>query len=326
MKELSQKEKAGIYLRIKQNPTIGLFQAFEALRAEMLDMMEAKLGAIKGEIGQESLLKGISQLKGEKGNPGDPGKPGRTPQKGTDYFTSEEIEDITKKVLKMGLERIKGDPGDPGKTPKKGTDYFTSTEISEMIHKVLSMIEVPKPKNGKSPIAGIDYPTHNQVIEVIKDEVVKMKQDHKKPQEMDMGVIVQKMMDEMMTNKHMEMVARALESLSYEKKLDYNYALKNTPGIKLYDEKRGAKRLARGTGSAVKVYDISSQLNGVLKTFTIPTNIRVLAVHFSSFPFSSSRPTTDYTSTSTSITFTSEIDAATTLAAGQSALIEYVEA
>lgn len=81
-----------------------------------------------------------------------------------------------------------------------------------------------------------------------------------------------------------------------------------------------------GGGSAVMVVDLSASLDGVTNTFTIPSNSRILSVHFSSFPFSASRPTVDYTSTATSITFTSEIDAATTLAAGQSCLVEYVEA
>ena len=80
-----------------------------------------------------------------------------------------------------------------------------------------------------------------------------------------------------------------------------------------------------GGGSTVKEYDLSSLLDGVTKTFTIPQNQRVRFVHSGSFPFSAFQPTVDYTYNSNSITFTDAIDAATTLAAGQVILIDYLE-
>ena len=96
------------------------------------------------------------------------------------------------------------------------------------------------------------------------------------------------------------------------------------------------KRLGRAGGTvfvggstrgAVKLYDISSQLNGILKTFPLPTFWRVSDVSSSSFPHAF-RPTVDYTTDASAmtITFTSQIDAATTLATGQTVLIEYAEA
>jgi hypothetical protein len=84
------------------------------------------------------------------------------------------------------------------------------------------------------------------------------------------------------------------------------------------------KRLGRGTGSPVQVHDLSSSLNGVTKTFTIPLNCRVLLVVNSSTPFVF-RPTVDFTTTSTTITFSTEVDASNMLAAGQSLLVLYVE-
>jgi hypothetical protein len=79
-----------------------------------------------------------------------------------------------------------------------------------------------------------------------------------------------------------------------------------------------------GLGKLVKAYDLSPYLNGVLKTFTIPGNYRVISVHGSSFPFVF-RPTTDYTYTTSSITFTSEVVASTMLPTGQSVIIIYAE-
>lgn len=70
--------------------------------------------------------------------------------------------------------------------------------------------------------------------------------------------------------------------------------------------------------------DISSQFNGVLKTFNIQAVWRIISVDLSSFPYGSLRKNIDYTWTPTSITFTSQIDAATQLAASQSCIITAV--
>lgn len=72
----------------------------------------------------------------------------------------------------------------------------------------------------------------------------------------------------------------------------------------------------------VKNYDISSQLNGVTKTFQTPAMFRVITVMLSSTP-SALRENVDYTWSDTSLTFTSEIEASTSLASGQSAIILY---
>ena len=76
------------------------------------------------------------------------------------------------------------------------------------------------------------------------------------------------------------------------------------------------------TGSYVYAQDISDQLNGVLKTFTLVSNAKVILAFGSSAP-GVFRPTTDYTTTGSTITFTSEIAAASTLATGQTVIILY---
>lgn len=80
-------------------------------------------------------------------------------------------------------------------------------------------------------------------------------------------------------------------------------------------------------GKIVKYHDLSASLNGSTTTFALPAFYRVVSVHSSSFPFIL-RPTTDYTvdGSTMQITFTSEIDPATTLASGQSLIIVYAEA
>ena|SRR3990167_51818 len=71
------------------------------------------------------------------------------------------------------------------------------------------------------------------------------------------------------------------------------------------------------------VKDLSGELNGVLKTFTITQNRIILDIASSSFPWTF-RPTVDYTISGESretLTFTNEIDAASTLAVGQTLIV-----
>ena len=92
-------------------------------------------------------------------------------------------------------------------------------------------------------------------------------------------------------------------------------------------QKSGGHAIFASQRGAVKVYDASPQLNGVLKTFSLPAFWRVLVIHLSSVPNSAARENIDWTSDAgaSTITFTSEINAASTLAAGQSLLVEYAE-
>lgn len=76
--------------------------------------------------------------------------------------------------------------------------------------------------------------------------------------------------------------------------------------------------------NSVHLYDLSSQLNGVSKTFTLPSNFGVIGVWCSSMP-NAFRPTIDYTEGNKTITFTDEINASTTLATGQTLILQYIK-
>ena len=127
-----------------------------------------------------------------------------------------------------------------------------------------------------------------------------------------------------------EEVRDKLESLKGDERLDIS-AIK---GMDKY-EKRMKEVEGRpvggygGGGSArdfFKEYDISDQLNGVLKTFNIPATWYVLGVEMTSYPYGASQKTTDYTWTPTTITFGDEVSAATQLAAGQKVIVMRVTA
>ncbi len=87
----------------------------------------------------------------------------------------------------------------------------------------------------------------------------------------------------------------------------------------------GASSTAGG-GRIVKSYDISASLDGSTKTFSLPAFWRIISVEGSSFPFSY-RETTDWTSNADTmkITFTGEIDASSSLSAGQTVTVIYSE-
>ena len=82
-----------------------------------------------------------------------------------------------------------------------------------------------------------------------------------------------------------------------------------------------------GTGRAIRAFDLNDYgpLDGSTKTFNIPAVYRIISVHSSSSPHAFVE-NTDYTWTPTSITFTSEVDAGSTLAAGQTITVIYAEA
>ena len=69
--------------------------------------------------------------------------------------------------------------------------------------------------------------------------------------------------------------------------------------------------------------DISSQLDGSTKTFNIAGVWNILSVSMSSFP-NALRKSVDFTYTPTTITFTDEINASTSLAAGQTVVLTVV--
>ena len=83
--------------------------------------------------------------------------------------------------------------------------------------------------------------------------------------------------------------------------------------------------LSRG-GKIVKVHDLSASLDGVTKAFPLPAFWRVISVSSSSAPFTY-RPTTDYTvdGSAHTITFTSEIQAASSLQSGQTLIVMFAE-
>lgn len=129
-------------------------------------------------------------------------------------------------------------------------------------------------------------------------------------------------------------IRNKLEALKEDEKLEIEAIKDLRKELEELRNSIGKKTLSGGAGGGggstgarnVSAYDLSSSLNGVLKTFSLPAFWRVIDVSSSSFPYSF-RPTVDYTvdASAMTITFTSEIEASTTLNTGQTLLVIYAE-
>lgn len=193
----------------------------------------------------------------------------------------EDFERMVKERIES-LPHLKGDPGAPGKTPVKGVDYNDGAPGAP----------------GSTPVPDIDYPTIGSIKKFIEGEIASNLQGHEKGMPAES---VMKAITKAFEKIDPEVIARALETLKGEKRLDYE-ALKNRPGTPVGGERQ--RTLHRGGGSSASgaqtyEYDLSDFCDGSTKMFTIPTNTRIVAVLCTDAPAGFYRKTVDYTGTGT---------------------------
>jgi len=96
---------------------------------------------------------------------GPQGDKGEMPIKGKDYFTPQEVSEITQRI-----QRSIKVPKD-GVTPVKGKDYFTDEEVRSIVNEVASLI--PVPENGRDgENAELDY---EYVLNEVMSRIPKVK-------------------------------------------------------------------------------------------------------------------------------------------------------
>lgn len=302
------------YHRFKQNPTSETFSFLVNAKKELYDEIFRVAEQAKKEIIAQSLDSAKQIVKDNTGRATDEVIQDlqKSFNKIIEKFTNEAV-DKYQKIINEGRNIIsgiqKGDKGD------KGDDADESKIYRLVLNKVIANIPKPEKLNPK------------ELQKIVSNEILAffLRNPKKELSEEDVTKIAKGFQFMFDPNQYAEVIARAFEKLPYEKKLDYDTGLKNKPGVPVYKSKKSLTRGSSTTGFVVKVYDISPLLDGVTKTFTIPSNNRVISVHASSSPYSAFRPTVDFTYTNSSITFTSEIEATTVLSSGQSILIEYAE-
>ena len=203
-----------------------------------------------------------------------------------DSPTKEELLDLIEPLIP---EPIKGNIGISGKDGKDADE-------TKIVKEVLKRISVPEDgKDGYSPIKGKDYfdgaDGSPDLPEVIVSKLESLEDDER----LDVKAI-----------KGIEELVKRLE-----KKID---------GKVIYGGGGGSRR-------HTTKYDLSPYLNGVLKTFSLPAFWDIVSVHTGGSDPTTFRPITDYVDDAGAgtITFTSEINEAATLASGQTILVVYNE-
>ena len=239
------------------------------------------------------------------------------------------FEDIEK--LKEVIEKLSG-----GLTLTEQEIALINSKLEneDFLSQVASLVKVPDPIKGdkgdtytltevdKKEIAGKIEPTVvDKIIE--RTEVIR-----------EIPIVTEKVV-QVAVVESAEKIVQKINELPINEE-DKKIGVEHISGIKkLFDEWVKKLNLGKtiyvggstGGGRIVKSYDLSSQLNGVLKTFSLPAFYRVISVHSSSVP-GAFRETVDWTSdgTAMTLTFTSEITASSTLATGQTITVIYSEA
>lgn len=211
------------------------------------------------------------------------------------------------KIQIEGLETItlKGEKGD---TPKVGVDFDQPKDGENYV-----LTE----KNIKEIAAQVPVPVVEKIIE--KTEVI-----HEQP-------IVTNEVREVAIAESAEQIVEKINSLPTDeenenKKIDISHI----KGFKDFEKDINYLKTRPTPGGIAgrdlfQDVDLSSQLDGATKTFNIAAVWNIISVHLSSFPHAL-RKGTDFTYTPTSITFTSEIDAALSLASGQTCVLTVINA
>jgi len=132
-------------------------EATKLATTEVLERVKGEVSSLVEKAIKEQVFNRISQIKG------DTGEPGYMPQKKVDYWTDEEINQITSEIQSKiripkdgkdgqtivgpsgkSIKGEKGNDGLPGKIPEKGIDYFTEKEIKGFISKVKDELNMEK--------------------------------------------------------------------------------------------------------------------------------------------------------------------------------------
>lgn len=88
--------------------------------------------------------------------------------------TLEAIQELNARLSGAETITVKGQDG---YTPQKGRDYFTQAEINQLRVEIGEMVlayvlpKIPRPRDGKSPIPDFDFPTKETVYKWVKDSI-----------------------------------------------------------------------------------------------------------------------------------------------------------
>lgn len=207
-------------------------------------------------------------------------------------------------VLLPLIEKIQVMKGEKGDKPEKGVDYFTEKEAEIFAAYVKSLI--PKPADGKPGEPGKNGDKGDKGDPGKKgDKGDRGAQGLPGPKgdKGDQGEPVD--MDKLLSQV-LKSIMESSEWKDMEKKILYN--------------KFDQRWHGGGGGETVQIYDLTSQCDGVLKSFTVPAHTRAVKVEGTQFPIIYA-PLTDWTTSGTTLTLGDAVGAPQT---GQTLLFYYV--
>ncbi len=142
------------YAAFRKDPSAAIFHELDKISSH-LEVLETLVPSLK-EIDFDSLRELATSMKGIRGEKGEKGDSAPVPIRGKDYFTAQDIKDITDRItenlLRKGIKGERGDPGPEGKTPVAGVHF-----------------QFPQSgRDGRTPIKGIDYFTDEDKEEFVK--------------------------------------------------------------------------------------------------------------------------------------------------------------
>lgn len=230
-------------------------------------------------------------------------------------LTLKKLEKEKRQTLEVIMKGDKGDPGLDAHTP-------TDKELLALIRPL-----IPPPIKGDKGEPGNDgndghTPTAQEILAFIKPLIPKVRngQDGHTPTKAELVALIKSVMPvpkDGSPDTPQEIKQKLIELPIREPWFDARH-IKNLP-----TELRRRGGIVKG-GVAPLAYDLSSLLDGSTKSFAIPPNNGILLVTGSGAPFIF-RPTVDFTGTgTTTLTFTSGVDAPSALAAGQTLMILYI--
>lgn len=227
-----------------------------------------------------------------------------------------------------------------------GTDL---TDIRAEVQKFQDKLDKVETTPGPKPIAGVDFPFPENGYTPIKGkdyfdgkDYVLQEEDKKEIASLIKVPVVEKIIEKTEVIREQPIITNEIKEVAIpttgEEMVDKINDLPIEPDFQIdSDHIKGLKEELKnlkgivsearpifGPGKTkILIMDLSSQLDGVTKTFNVGTNFGIVGVYSSSAPFIF-RPTIDFTAVGQTIVFDSSIDAASMLAGGQSLIIQYL--
>ena len=176
---------------------------------------------------------------------------------------------------------LRGRSGEHGRDGRDAKEIDEKQLVSKLVSDIQSQIKVVDGKDGYTPVAGVDFPSDEQVVKMVKLQVDKLPVFNEK-------TVLAKVLSEVKKSYPKleikgEDVVTKINALPLQPAFQIDAShIKNLPRV--INKKLGGKSFKGGGGDIMQVADLSSQTDGMVKTFTVPYFRTAMFVIGSDFP------------------------------------------